>query len=54
MDSNSLIMLAGMTLMMIVMMGGLVLGGWTIFRRHRRHQTAHRLTTDLPKPTPSP
>jgi hypothetical protein len=30
-------MLTGMTLMMIVMMGGLLFGGWTVFRRHRRH-----------------
>jgi hypothetical protein len=35
-DSNSLIMLAGTALMMTVMMGGLLFGGWTIFRRHRR------------------
>jgi hypothetical protein len=40
--------------MMIVMMGGLLAGGWTIFRRHHRHQTAHPLTADRPKPTPSP
>jgi hypothetical protein len=42
-DSNSLIMLAGMALMMTVMMGGLLFGGWTVFRRHRRHQTAHSI-----------
>jgi hypothetical protein len=54
MDSNSPIMLAGMALMMIVMMGGLLVGGWTIFRRHRRHQTAYPLTADRPKPTRSP
>jgi hypothetical protein len=36
-DSNSPIMLAGMALMMLVMMGGMVVSGWTIFRRHRRH-----------------
>jgi hypothetical protein len=52
MDSNSPIMLAGMALMMIVMMGGMLVGGWTIFRRHRRRQTAHPLTADRPKPTP--
>jgi hypothetical protein len=37
MDSNSSILLAGMALMMIVMVGGMLVGGWTIFRRHRRH-----------------
>jgi hypothetical protein len=37
MDSNSPITRAGVGLMMIVMMGGLLAGGWTIFRRHRRH-----------------
>jgi hypothetical protein len=36
-DSNSPIMLAGMALMMIVMMGGMFVAGWMIFRRHRRH-----------------
>jgi hypothetical protein len=36
-DSNSPIMFAGMALMMLVMMGGMLISGWTIFRRHRRH-----------------
>jgi hypothetical protein len=36
-DSNSPIMFAGMALMMLVMMGGMLVSGWTIFRRHRRH-----------------
>jgi hypothetical protein len=36
-DSNSLIMLTGMALMMMVMMGRLPFGGWTVFRRLPRH-----------------
>jgi hypothetical protein len=34
---NSPILLAGMAHMVIVMMGGMLVGGWTIFHRRRRH-----------------
>jgi hypothetical protein len=53
MDSNSPIMLAGMALMMIVMMGGLLISGWTIYRRHRHSLDPHPLSADRPQPPPA-
>ncbi|HEV8560130.1 MAG TPA: hypothetical protein VGR06_27665 [Actinophytocola sp.] len=50
-DSNSPIMFAGMALMMLVMMGGMLVSGWTIFRRHRRHQTRTHWAADRRKAT---